>query len=64
MVIKVKKLTGINTTLYKEGTLFSTDRQLGILHNGKIEPLLKRSDVKKMIQDELKKKEVKNNVTT
>lgn len=54
-VIKVNQLSKINTTKYKEGTLFMTNQSIGIVHNGKVETLVKQSQVKKMIKDEVKK---------
>jgi len=52
--IKVERLTNIDPTKYSEGDLFLTDRSIAILHNGKIETLVKQSDVKKMVRDEIK----------
>ena len=52
---KVNQLSKIDTTKYKEGTLFMTSQSIAILHNGKVEQLVKQSQVKKMIQDEVKK---------
>lgn len=54
-VIKVNQLSKINTTKYKEGTLFMTNQSIAIVHNGKVETLVKQSQVKKMIKDEVKK---------
>ena len=53
--IKVDRLTMIDPTKYSEGDLFLTDRSIAILHNGKVETLVKQSDVKKMVRDEVKK---------
>lgn len=53
--IKVERLTMIDPTKYSEGDLFLTDRSIAILHNGKVETLVKQSDVKKMVRDEIKK---------
>lgn len=62
---EVENLQNIDTTKYKNGDIFITGRSGGILINGKIIPFnnsqgLKKSDVKKMI-DEAIKKVVKNN---
>lgn len=54
-VIKVKSLSKVDTTKFKEGTIFTTSRTNGILLNGKIETLLTKADVKKMINDTIKK---------
>ena len=53
--IKVERLNAIDPTKYSEGTLFSTDRSIAILHNGKVETLVKQSDVRKMVREEVKK---------
>ena len=53
--IKVERLNGIDPTKYSEGNLFLTDRSIAILHNGKVETLVKQSDVRKMVRDEVKK---------
>ena len=52
---KVNQLSKVDTTKYKEGTVFLTSQSIAILHNGKVEPLVKQSQVKKLIQDEVKK---------
>ena len=52
---KVNQLSKIDTTKYKEGTLFMTSQSIALLHNGKVEPLVKQSQIKKLIQDEVKK---------
>ena len=53
--IHVTRFQDIDTTKYKEGNLFSNGRQYAMLQNGKVEPLLTRKDVHKMIDDKLKK---------
>ena len=53
--IKVNSLNKIDPTKYSEGDLFLTDRSVAIIHNGKIETLVKQSDVKKMVREEVKK---------
>lgn len=53
--IKVNSLTMIDPTKYSEGDIFLTDRSIAILHNGKVETLVKQSDVKKMVREEVKK---------
>ena len=53
--IKVDRLTMIYPTKYSEGDLFLTDRSIAIVHNGKVETLVKQSDVKKMVREEVKK---------
>lgn len=61
---KVKNLSKVNTTLYKEGDHFITDRSVGILVNGKLKTVgndspdlseyVKREEVKQMIDDAIK----------
>jgi len=53
--IKVDRLKMIDPKKYSEGDLFLTDRSVAILHNGKVETLVKQSDVKKMVREEVKK---------
>lgn len=53
--IHVNRFQDIDTTKYKEGDLFSNGRQFALLQHGKVEPLLTRKDVNKMIDDKLKK---------
>lgn len=53
--IKVNSLNKIDPTKYSEGDLFLTDRSIAIIHNGKVETLVKQSDVKKMVREEVKK---------
>ena len=45
----------IDPTKYSEGDLFLTERSVAILHHGKVETLVKQSDVKKMVRDGIKK---------
>lgn len=53
--IKVNSLAKINPSKYSEGDVFLTDRLVAILQGGKVETLVKQSDIKKLIKDELKK---------
>ena len=53
--IKVSNLSKIDPTKYSEGSLFITDKSVAILHGGKVEPLVKQSDVRKLVRDEVKK---------
>lgn len=53
--IKVSNLSHIDPTKYSEGSLFITDKSVAILHGGKVETLIKQSDVRKIVRDELKK---------
>ena len=53
--IKVKSLSKVDPTKYVEGDLFLTDRSIAILQGGKVETLVKQSDIKKIVRDELKK---------
>lgn len=55
MVYTVDNIQNVNTTHYKEGDLFLTKNTIAVLHNGKIEALVKKSDVKKLIKDEVTK---------
>ena len=62
--MKVDSLQKVKTDRYKEGELFFTDKEVGILINGKIKKLntttpnmsqyVKKSEVEKMIDDKLK----------
>ena len=62
--MKVDNLQKIKTDRYKEGDMFFTDKEVGILINGKIKKLntttpnmsqyVKKSEVEKMIDDKLK----------
>src|SRR5699024_1838211 len=62
--MKVQSLQKVKTDRYKEGELFFTDKEVGILINGKIKKLnttspnmaqyVKKSEVEKMIDDKLK----------
>lgn len=53
--IKVSNLSKIDPTKYSEGSIFITDKSVAILHGGKVETLVKQSDVRKIVRDELKK---------
>jgi hypothetical protein len=57
---KVKNLSKVNTTLYKNGDTFYTDRSIGILHKGKVKTIgdtpdlsdyAKKDEVQAMIPD-------------
>ena len=62
--MKVESLQKVKTDRYKEGQMFYTDKEVGILINGKIKKLntttpkmsqyVKKSEVEKMIDDKLK----------
>ena len=62
--MKVENLQKIKTDRYKDGDIFFTDKEVGILINGKIKKLntttpnmsqyVKKSEVEKMIDDKLK----------
>ena len=60
--MKVGSLQKVKTERYKEGDMFFTDKEVGILINGKIKKLntttmaqyVKKSEVEKMIDDKLK----------
>lgn len=63
-VLTVNSLEKVDPARYIEGDIFLTEKSIGILHKGKIEPMVKQSDLKdyvkkkdvaKMIQDGLKK---------
>lgn len=65
---KVTDLKKVDPTRYVEGDVFITDKQLAVLHQGTIEPLVllkdlkgyvKKTEIKKLIADELKKGEDK-----
>lgn len=62
--MKVDNLNKVKKEWYKEGQMFFTDKEVGILINGKIKKLntttpnmsqyVKKSEVEKMIDDKLK----------
>ena len=62
--MKVDNLQKIKTDRYKDGDMFYTDKEVGILINGKIKKLntttpnmsqyVKKTEVEKMIDDKLK----------
>ena len=54
-VYEVNRLDTIDTYHYSNGDIFLTKQSIAIMHNYKIEPLVKQSDVKKMIRDEVKR---------
>lgn len=49
-VIPVTKLENVDPTRYIEGDVFISDKHIGVLHQGKIEPLVKQSDLKGYIK--------------
>lgn len=51
----VNSLNKVDTTKYIEGDVFLTKQSIGIIHNGKMETLVRQSDVRKIVRDELKK---------
>ena len=51
----VKQLSKVDTTKYKEGSVFLTMQSIAILHDGKMEQLVKKSDIKQLVRKELKK---------
>ena len=55
MIYTVDNIQNVKTTHYKEGDLFLTKNTIALLHNGKIETLVKKSEVKKLIKDEVEK---------
>lgn len=54
-VYKVKRLNDIDLTRYNEGDLFLTKQSIGIIHNNKMDQLVKKSDIKNLIHDEVKR---------
>ena len=54
-VYQVENMSKVNVSRYIEGDVFMTKQRIGILHNGKIESLVKQSDVRKIVREELKK---------
>ena len=52
--VKVNSLKKVDVTRYKEGDLFLTEKEQAILQEGKLDPLVKQSDLKGYI----KKKDV------
>lgn len=62
--VPVTNLKDVNVTQYVDGDVFITEKQIAVLYNGKIEPLIMESDLKlyvkktevvKMIDAALKK---------
>ena len=45
-VFQVNNLNKVDTSRYIEGDLFLSEQKAGILHNGKIDPIIKQSDLK------------------
>ena len=58
-LFKVSSLSKVDTTKYREGDFFITDKSVSILVNGKIETLVKQSDIRKIVRDEIKKVQAK-----
>lgn len=66
-VVPVTNFKQIDTTRYIEGDIFLAGKEIAVLQNGKIEPLVKKSDLKEYVKkkdlvkmmEELK--QVKNN---
>ena len=54
-VFQVENMSKVNVSRYIEGDLFITKQRVGILHNGKVETLVKQTDVRKMVREEVKK---------
>ena len=54
-VVRVRAISIVDPTRYTEGDVFITSKTINILANGKIEKLMTESDVKKLIQKEMKK---------
>lgn len=52
---KVSNLDKVDTTKYVDGDFFFTKKSIGIIHDGKMEKLVKQSDVRKIVRDEVKK---------
>lgn len=46
MIVPVLDFKKVDVTRYKEGTIFSSDNQLAVLQNGKMDKLIKQSDLK------------------
>src|SRR5699024_6125828 len=42
---RVTNLSKVNTTLYKNGDIFYTDRSIGVLHNGKVKTIGQTPDL-------------------
>jgi len=53
--IQVNSLSKIDPSKYIEGDFFLTSQRVAILTNGKVEPLVKQSDIRKIVRDEWKK---------
>ena len=56
----VKQLNKVDTTKYKEGSVFLTKQSIAMLHDGKMEQLVKKSDIKQLVRKELKKVKKEN----
>lgn len=53
-VLTVNNLEKVDASRYIEGDVFLTEEKIAVLHQGKIEPLVKQSDLKEYV----KKKDV------
>lgn len=62
-VLAVNDLKKVDTARYTDGDIFYTDKQIGMLHGGTIEPFVrltdlkgyvKKTEVKKMIDEAVK----------
>lgn len=54
-VHKVENLSKVDPTRYFEGDLFISKQGAALLLNGKLETIMKRTDIRKMIRDEIRK---------
>ena len=63
-VYPVNNIGKVDISRYKEGDVFTSDKKIGMIHNGKMEMLVRESDLKeyvkkkdvqKLIDDTLKK---------
>lgn len=57
--IPVTDLKQVNATQYQDGDVFISDKEIGVLHKGKIEPLIMKKDLKEYV----KKKDVQKIIT-
>lgn len=49
---EVTNLSTVNTTLYKNGDIFYTDRSIGILHKGKVKKIVSTPDLTGYVKKE------------
>lgn len=59
-VYPVENINKVDKTYYTDGDIFITKQRIAILHNNKMENLVKQSELRKIVREEIKK-ELKEN---